>query len=245
MSGNVTEVPSQIKAVLFDLDGTLVDTAADFVRIIQEMAVEKNFKAPSEQMIREQVSAGSQAMVSLFSLHNDLGDAEQTKQQVLNYRQQFLDRYEQQICVKSQVFDGLDALLTELENKGIPWGVVTNKPRYLAVKLIEELNLTNRCQTLVCPEDVINTKPDPEPMYLAVNQLKLTKADCPNIIYVGDHIRDIAAGNAANMITITAAYGYISAEEKNELDTWQADYTVNSGKQLADLLLSEQFSYIN
>lgn len=245
MSDNVTKAVTQIKAVLFDLDGTLVDTAADFVRIIYEMAAENNFRAPSEQMIREKVSAGAQAMVSLFSIHNNLGNAEQTKQQVLDYRQQFLDRYEQQICVDSQIFDGLNSLLTELEKQGIPWGVVTNKPRYLAVKLIQSLGLSKRCQTLVCPEDVTNTKPDPEPMYLAVKQLGLTKENCQNIVYVGDHIRDIAAGNAAGMITITAAYGYIGAEEKNELDNWQADYKVDTGKQLAELLLSEQFSNKN
>ncbi|PIE47623.1 MAG: phosphoglycolate phosphatase [Gammaproteobacteria bacterium] len=231
-----------LKAVLFDLDGTLVDTAADFVRIIHEMAAENGWQAPSNQVIREQVSAGAKAMVSLFSLHNSLGDdAIQIEEKVMAYRQAFLERYETEICVDSQVFQGLKALLTKLENQGIAWGVVTNKPRYLAEKLLTALNLSERCQTLVCPEDVTHTKPDPEPMYLAVKQLGLTKQDCPNIIYVGDHIRDIQAGNAAGMVTIAAKYGYICTKEKQQLATWQANYIVETPEALLTLILSSQF----
>ncbi|WP_434353104.1 HAD-IA family hydrolase [Psychrobacter sp. HD31] len=228
-----------LKAVLFDLDGTLVDTAADFVRIIHEMAAENGWQAPSNQVIREQVSAGAKAMVSLFSLHNHLGDdARQIEEKVMTYRQAFLERYEAEICVDSQIFQGLDVLLARLEEQNIPWGVVTNKSRYLAEKLLEALNLSERCQTLVCPEDVTHTKPDPEPMYLAVKALGLTKSDCTNIIYVGDHIRDIQAGNAAGMLTVAAKYGYISTTEKQQLDTWQANDIVETPEALLTLILS-------
>ncbi len=233
--------PHDVKAVLFDLDGTLIDTAADFVRIIKHMAAQNNWQAPSDAAIREQVSAGAAAMVTLLLTHNQQPTSEA---QVQQYRQQFLDAYAAAICVDSHVFSELSPLLTSLETRGTPWGIVTNKPRYLAEKLLQVLNLQARCAVLVCPDDVNNTKPDPEPMYLALEKLGLPRGIANSIIYVGDHIRDIQAGNAAGMVTVLAAYGYIPPEDSANLDTWQADYVVQTPKALVDLLASKQFDYL-
>lgn len=226
---------TKITAVLFDLDGTLIDTAPDFIRILKHMGSQKNWQIPADELIREQVSAGAAAMVKLMLDHND---NKFNADELTQYRQQFLDTYEADICVDSQIFAGLNATLQHLEQQGIPWGIVTNKPRYLAEILLDKLQLTERCQVLVCPDDVSQTKPDPEPMYLAMEQLALEKNVAGSVIYVGDHIRDIQAGNAAGMITVLAGYGYIPPEDQQDLQSWQANYVVDTSANLSRLLLS-------
>ena len=232
-----------VKAVLFDLDGTLIDTAADFVRIIGKMSLENDWQAPPEAEIREQVSAGASAMVQLMLRHND--QLEVGEDELLNFRQQFLDDYEADICVDSCLFDSLDAVLADLESKGVPWGIVTNKPRYLAEKLLNKMQLDERCAALVCPDDVSRSKPDPEPMYMALEKLGIPRGAAGSVLYVGDHIRDIEAGNAAGMPTILAAYGYIPPEDQKTLKKWGADYIVETPEQLNKLLLSSgKFEYL-
>ncbi len=221
-----------IKAVLFDLDGTLIDTAPDFIRIIKAMCRENNHPIPSDEAIREQVSAGARAMVKLM-YGQKMAQVVDNDPQLLAYRQEFLDAYEADICIDSRLFEGLDELLHDLENQTIAWGIVTNKPRYLAENLLDCLNLTQRCAVLVCPEDVKNPKPDPEPMFLACKNLNIKPENC---VYVGDHIRDIQAGNNAGMLTILAGYGYIPPEDKADLTTWDADVMVDNTAKLCSTL---------
>lgn len=232
-----------VKAVLFDLDGTLIDTATDFVRIIGNMSAQNNWQAPPDADIREQVSAGASAMVQLMLRHNQ--QLEVSDDALAHFRQQFLDDYEADICVDSRVFDGLDEVLTTLEKNGVPWGIVTNKPRYLAEQLLKAMQLDERCAVLVCPDDVSRRKPDPESMYVALEKLEIPRGASGCVLYVGDHIRDIEAGNAAGMPTILAAYGYIPPEDQQNLKSWGADYIVDTPEQLKKLLLSaSKFEYI-
>ncbi len=222
-----------IQAILFDLDGTLVDTAKDFVYIIQQIAEENQLIAPSEQTIVEQVSAGVLAMVSLFqaSSGNHLSN-----EQILTYQQQFLDNYEENICIKSEIYQGLNEFLTDLEKQNIAWGVVTNKPRYLSEQLLQALDLDKRCSVLVCPDDVTHSKPSPEPLFLALNTLNINRNQADRVIYVGDHIRDIEAGQRAGMKTVVANYGYISTEEQAKVSNWGADKIANTSQQLVEIL---------
>ena len=232
-----------VKAVLFDLDGTLIDTAADFVRIIGKMSGENDWQAPPEAEIREQVSAGASAMVQLMLRHND--QLEVSEPELLEFRQQFLDDYEAEICVDSCVFDELEEVLRALEEKSVPWGIVTNKPRYLAEQLLEKMQLDERCSVLVCPDDVSRSKPDPEPMYAALERLSIPRGAAESVLYVGDHIRDIEAGKAAGMPTILAAYGYIPPEDQKNLKKWGADYIIETPADLNKLLLSSgKFDYL-
>lgn len=225
---------TDLKAVLFDLDGTLVDTAKDFIYIIKEIADKYNLICPEEHTIREQVSAGSLAMVSLFTQSNAGNNL--TQEVLLQYRQEFLDKYKENICVQSELYLGIDELLTNLEKHNIPWGIVTNKPRILAEKLLTSLSLNTRCSTLICPDDVQKSKPDPEPMLLALDQLNIPYENARQVFYIGDHIRDIKAGSEAHMQTIIAGYGYIKLSEISNLDTWGADLIVHSSLELFTLL---------
>ncbi|OUY07894.1 HAD family hydrolase [Acinetobacter populi] len=217
-----------MKAVLFDLDGTLIDTAADFIRIIQLMCTEKGCDIVDAQTIRTQVSEGARAMVKL--VYPELATDDPV---FLEHRQKFLDRYGDEIVVDTALFAGMDGLLKDLESRQIPWGIVTNKPRWLSEALLEALHLNQRCAVLVCPEDVKQTKPDPEPMLLAASQLDIAPEQ---IIYVGDHPRDILAGKHANMPTVLAAYGYLPPESSQDLAAWGADDIVENVEQLHQLI---------
>lgn len=217
-----------MKAVLFDLDGTLIDTAADFIRIIQDMCRDKQCDVVAADLIRTQVSEGARAMVKLVYPELDVEDPV-----FLAHRQRFLDIYGDDIAVETDLFEGMYPLLEALESQNIPWGIVTNKPRWLSEALLKALNLTDRCAVLVCPEDVSKTKPDPEPMYLAAKQIQIQPEDC---IYVGDHPRDIDAGRHAHMYTILAAYGYLPLQHKDDLTAWQADCIVNTVAELQQVI---------
>lgn len=217
-----------MKAVLFDLDGTLIDTAADFIRIIQDMCRDKQCEIVAADLIRTQVSEGARAMVKLVYPELEVDDPV-----FLAHRQRFLDLYGEDIAVETDLFAGMNPLLEQLEQLDIPWGIVTNKPRWLSESLLKALNLTDRCAVLVCPEDVSKTKPDPEPMYLAAKQIDVRPEDC---IYVGDHPRDIDAGRNAHMYTILAGYGYLPLQHKDDLTAWQADCIVKTVTELNQVI---------
>lgn len=217
-----------VQAVLFDLDGTLIDTAPDFIRIIRLMCQQAQIQVPADELIRAQVSEGARAMVQLIYPALEINSPE-----LLAIRQQFLDIYQQNIAVDTCLFPQMDSLLDTLDRLGLPWGIVTNKPRGLSELLLTALNLSTRCQVLVCPEDVTHSKPHPEPMYLAAQQLGIAPE---HIIYVGDHPRDIDAGRAAGMPTVLAAYGYLPPAYRDDLEAWHADHIVYTVEQLIDLI---------
>ena len=220
------------QAILFDFDGTLIDTAPDFIRIIRAMCEKYNHAAPTDTAIRSQVSAGARAMVRLM-FDDELHNVNDDDPRLLAYRQEFLDLYQADICVDSRLFAGLDALLLELEQRGVAWGIVTNKPRYLAEELLAKLALDTRCSVLVCPEDVAMTKPDPEGLLMACDTLNVKPK---NALYIGDHVRDIEAGKRAGMATVIAGFGYIPPEDKDLL-AWGADKIVMTPQELSAYVL--------
>ncbi len=212
-------------AVLFDLDGTLIDTAPDFIRCLNELRLSRGLDALPHAHIRRSVSNGARAMIRVgFGLDQDEPGYKEL-------HTAFLDLYEAGVAVETRLFDGIDELLRNLEQRGIPWGIVTNKPIRFAAPLITALDLAERCSTLICPDHVQDRKPHPEALLLACSQIA---ADPATAIYVGDHERDIEAGRNAGMKTVAVRYGYI--EEPDMVDSWQADVIVDTVSDLAKLL---------
>ncbi len=200
---------SQINAVLFDLDGTLLDTAPDMTNALNRLLDEEG-KAPlSHELCRDYVSHGSVAMITLgFGVVNE--NNADDKNEFERRRLRFLQLYEKNLCVDTKLFTGMDETLRFLEEHHINWGIVTNKPEFLTLPLLAELKLRDRACSVISGDTIKARKPDPAPLYLAANQCGVLATEC---IYVGDAQRDIEAGNRANMITLLASYGYIDKSE--------------------------------
>lgn len=212
-------------AVFFDLDGTLLDTADDFVLTLETLCERHGVAPPSATDIRNTVSDGARALVKLaFACEQDSPGFEPL-------RNELLDIYEQLLGQQTQLFDGIQDALHILEESAIAWGVVTNKPRRFAEPLMQRMNIQPESAVLVCPDDVVHTKPHPEPLYLAAKEVGARPASC---VYVGDHIRDIEAGRNAGMKTIAAAYGYVG--DRSEAEAWNADHTIDHGQELQTII---------
>jgi len=214
-------------ALLLDLDGTLLDTAADFHVVLNQLLRRENQPEVSYHQIRQVVSHGARAMVCM-----GFGIDEQHPT-FAHLRQEFLKLYSQHYAVHTCLFTGFQEVLQFCDDRQIPWGIITNKPLEFAKPLWDELALPYRLGCLICPDHVSKAKPDPEPMYLAAQQIDVEPERC---LYVGDHRRDIDAGKAANMGTAVANWGYIDDEDPAQ--TWLADYYLDTPDQLLPLLTS-------
>jgi phosphoglycolate phosphatase len=215
------------KALLFDLDGTLLDTAPDFISALNILLIKHGRSVLPASAIRTSVTNGS---VGLIKEGFGLGPEHPKFESI---RQEYLDLYFNNLANKTTLFPGLNEVLNTCDNLAIPWGIVTNKPWKYSSSVLEKLNLLERSTVTICPDHVLNPKPHPEAMLLACSKLAISPNDC---LYVGDHRRDIQAGHAAEMKTIAAGWGYIEASE--EINTWKADFIVNKSDQLHQLLFN-------
>jgi phosphoglycolate phosphatase len=154
-------------------------------------------------------------------------DIEETHEDFSRLRLRLLELYTQHIAVFTQIFPGIAELLVRLNERGIDWGIATNKPWIYTEPLMAALNIQPPAKTIICPEHVKLSKPDPESLFLASKQIGCQPEE---IIYVGDHLRDIECGKRAGCITIAAGYGYI--ENQNDIELWNADYKVNHAQEL-------------
>jgi len=228
------------QALLFDLDGTLMDTAPDFFPTVNTLRKEHHLPALPDNLIRQQVSNGGRALTRLALdmpqiEENTIGDKDVDPLFFEKQRQKLLDLYVTYLASKSDLFPGMIELLNTCKKNDIPWGIVTNKPRLyteiLLQRLAVRLPILTQCAIVICPDDVERTKPFPDPLYLAAEKLKI---DAKNCWYLGDHIRDIEAGKAANMLTIATLYGYIEPHDKPE--DWKADIMVDTVEEITRFL---------
>ena len=210
-----------IEAVLFDLDGTLVDTAPDMGGALNRLLQEEDHAPLPLASIRPYVSQGGLVLTRL-------GFADKVAESEIELlRQRFLQQYRSAIADESRLFDGYDEILAELERRELAWGIVTNKPEWLTRPLLEELGLGSRAGVVIGGDTLANRKPHPEPLQVAASRLGVDCADC---VYVGDDERDIIAGRAAGMKTLIAAYGYI--EDHGMIENWNADGVIDSPAEL-------------
>lgn len=215
----------RLRAVLFDMDGTLIDTAPDFIAICQAMLAERGFPRVDDKLIRDEISGGAKAMVSAaFAMSPDAPEFEAL-------RLEFLARYQTDCAVHSKLFDGMAELLADIEKANLIWGVVTNKPVRFAQPIMEQLGLSERSALLICPDHVTKSKPDPEPLLLACKMLDLDPA---SVLFVGDDLRDIESGSDAGTKTAAVRYGYIHPHDNP--DHWGADVVVNQPLELRRVL---------
>ena len=201
-----------IEAVLFDLDGTLIDTAPDMGAALNNLLLEENMQPLPLATIRPLVSQGGLVLTRL-GFAGKVPEAE-----IEPLRARYLQHYYAIVADESKLFDGCAEILDALEAHSIPWGIVTNKPEWLTQPLLEQLHLASRSGTVIGGDTLSQRKPHPLPLQVAAQHLGV---NCSNCIYVGDDERDIVAGKAANMKTLVAAYGYI--EDTVDIDAWAAD----------------------
>lgn len=213
------------RAVLFDLDGTLCDTALDFAYALNQVLKEENRPILSLSHVREQLSNGAeQAIRYAFS---DIHHTEQLQR----YRERFIDYYQQHLLTHTQLYPGIAQILYQLKQHQIPWGVVSNKPQAMSQAIIEQLTQAYPPTVIVGGDTLAVAKPHPEPLLFAAQQCNIAYHDC---IYVGDHQRDIMAAKAAGMISVAAAFGYVQFDDNPH--RWEADWVVDTPHQLCELL---------
>lgn len=214
-----------IATVLFDLDGTLADTAPDLGGALNRLLVEENLAPLPLQQLRPHVSGGARGLIQIgFRLSP--GDAAYA---ALVHR--FLEHYQSDLCTGTTLFPGMEELLDSLEERGIKWGVVTNKPQRFTLPLFEKLGLRHRAACIVSGDSAPRPKPHPASLLLAC---AATQVAPEQAIYVGDDLRDIVAGRAAGMRTVTAAYGYLGVAEPFE--SWGADAIIREPSEILGLL---------
>ena len=219
--------PKTLRAVLFDLDGTLVDTADEFVPAVQQLRAEHDLEPMEPERIRENVSNGARALVELgLEISVDAPEFEARRQRLLSL-------YAEVLGSLASLYPGIQGLLNRLDAMGIAWGIATNKPRPYTEPLLARLNIQPAPGSVVCPEDVVDRKPHPESLYKNCRDLGCAPHQA---VYVGDRERDIAAGKAAGMFTIAAGYGYI--EPHDSANHWGANSCVMHSTDLESLIFS-------
>jgi phosphoglycolate phosphatase len=211
-------------AVLFDLDGTLADTAPDLAAAVNRMRVEQGLAPLPIGQLRPFASAGARGLV-FAGLGIKPGDAEYE-----GLRETFLDYYAERTCEKTRLFPGVAALLAELERRGIAWGIVTNKALRFTQRIVTELKLAPAC--VVGGDSTPHLKPHPASLLLAAQQLRLAPPQC---CYLGDDLRDIQAARAAGMRPVAVEWGYHHPDNSGP-GTWQAEAVISRPEDLLSLL---------
>jgi 2-phosphoglycolate phosphatase len=216
-------VPENIQGVLFDLDGTLLDSAPDLYAALVEQCAEEGVPVPPYAPVREVVSRGSRAILRCAF-------AERDELALEGLMPRYLEIYQRVMAQQTRAFDGIDSLLERIEAQGLRWGIVTNKPGFLTDELVNRIGWATRASAVVSGDTLPVKKPDPAPVLLACERAGLDPARC---LFVGDDRRDIQAGAAAGLYTVEVSWGYLDGGDPHE---WGADAVLDTPGQLAALL---------
>lgn len=210
------------KAVLFDLDGTLLDSAPDMLAAANAMLDARERPRLTLEALRPHVSKGARAMIGAAFPEVDAAERE-------GWVPEFLEHYGRELGRHGSPFEGIERMLNRLEAAGCVWGIVTNKPEYLAAQLVPLLGWEDRCAVLIGGDTLPVRKPDPLPLLVAAERLGVAPTDC---IYVGDDERDIVAARAAGMPSVVALWGYRLPGD--DPGAWQGDILVEQPAMLCD-----------
>lgn len=217
---------ASVRAVLFDLDGTLVDSAPDLGAAADQMRVARGLPSLPLDDYRPMAGAGARGMLAVAlgvtPEHTEFG----------HLREEFFRNYEARLTASTHVFDGVAPMLGALARQGIAWGIVTNKMERFALPLVRAIPLFASAGAVVCGDTTAHAKPHPQPLLEAARRMGMAPQAC---VYVGDDHRDIVAGKAAGMPTVAAGYGYLGAVDLSE---WRADWTIKSPMELLQCLAS-------
>lgn len=215
----------RIQAVLFDLDGTLIDSAPDLGAAAEKMRLERNLPPLGLHAYRHMAGAGARGMLGVaFGMDGDHAAYE-------DFKTEFLNNYQAAMTVHTQAFAGIADLLLTLNRHAKPWGIVTNKAERFTLPLVQTMPVLYGAKVVVGGDTTPHAKPHPEPLFEAARRLGLPPEAC---LYVGDDERDIVAGRAAGMPTVAALYGYLGA--KTDVQAWGADFFIEEPLQLLNLL---------
>jgi phosphoglycolate phosphatase len=214
-----------VRAVLFDLDGTLADTAADLAGALNRVREDRDLPPLPLATLRPHASDGTRGMLGA-----GLGVTRENPEWE-TLKEAFLDYYAASLAIHSKLFSGAETTLTDIERRGLAWGVVTNKVARFTLPLLERLGIAARAGVIVCGDTTPQTKPHPAPLLHAAGKLGVDAERC---VYVGDAQRDVAAARAAGMAALVASYGYIAAEIAPE--SWEPDGLLDSLPALLDWL---------
>jgi 2-phosphoglycolate phosphatase len=217
----------KLSCVLFDLDGTLVDSAPDLISSLNKALELHGFSSAAPETIKPLISLGAIAMIK-ESVNGSVNEA--LRADIL---ETMLDHYQNNIAEHTVFFPGIAEILNAIEAQGLKWGVVTNKRERFTHPLMEALKLTSRADCIVSGDTTANSKPHPEPMLAACKQARVKPHEC---VYIGDALHDITAGKQAQMKTLAALYGYLKPGDMPE--TWGADALIESPEQISTWIAS-------
>ena len=217
-----------VSCVLFDLDGTLLNTAPDLTTALNKALLNFNYPEIPANTITPYISYGAAVMIDT-ALEQQVSDS--IKADILEW---LLNYYENHIAVNTHLYKGMSELLVTLEANGIPWGVITNKRERMTHPLMHALNLSSRSACIICGDTTAHSKPHPEPMLTACRQIQVSPEEC---LYIGDAQHDITAGKAANMKTLAATWGYLKPEDKPQ--NWGADALIHHPNEILDWITNQ------
>ena len=221
----MTGLRERIRAVLFDLDGTLIDSAPDLAGTGNDMRAARGLAPLAYEAFRPMVGAGARGMLGIALQVTPEDD------DFLALREEFLSRYEARMSQETRVFDAMHPVLATLQASGTPWGIVTNKAERFTLPLVRTLSLHQHAAAVVGGDTTAHSKPHPAPLLEAARRLGMAPEAC---VYVGDDLRDVQAGRAAGMATVAAAWGYLGLGEP--VNAWGADHVIESPGELLNLL---------